>query len=749
MAQTQSIDVKIKAILDAGASVQGLKELKKLQKEVGAGSSEFKLAQAGINDFTDSIKTAKGQSQDWIDTLGSLPGPLGSIGRGLDTFTSSTNKLGLAFKSLGIGLIVSAVGALTAAFSQNDKMMKKLEPLMIGFEKILGGIFAALEPLIDAILELALQALPYITKGVGMFYSGLVSLFSLLKNVGGAVGKILKGIFTLDFDAVSEGIDQLGNSWNVAVKSFKETMGRYEAGTNELTKTEKKKAEERTKALETEAEKRKKIVDEINAYVAKGVEARGKTQQEELDAAKTTYDDLMAKAKKYGLDTTAITKSYEEQKAKIVKTYADKAKEDAQKDFDAKLKKQQDDNNILLNQQRANLEQAKVVFGENSAEARKAQDDIFAAQQKGLEDEKKLLESKKELTDAERTRLAQITIDQQNLTTAVKAENEKRLKSDRDTALKTLDDNKKARDEKFALDMAAAGMDFELQNQILQDKLKADEAYFAAQEVLYAGNKEKLDEIDRARLANQASFAQAEEQIRQKQVSLNLQAADAAINALGAETAAGKAALIAKQFILAKELVLEAKRTIAFSKNALAKSKIAVAEGTAQTAKVGFPQNIPLLILYAAQAVSIIKTVIDATKAAKETEGGESVDVGSIPAGTAVPKPRGMATGGLVQGAGGPKSDLIPAMLSNGESVINAQSTSMFRPLLSAINEVGGGKRFAEGGLAITSFGQDQTIAQLQTMMNTQQVPIKTYVVASDMTSQQMLDRNIQSRSTI
>jgi len=108
-----------------------------------------------------------------------------------------------------------------------------------------------------------------------------------------------------------------------------------------------------------------------------------------------------------------------------------------------------------------------------------------------------------------------------------------------------------------------------------------------------------------------------------------------------------------------------------------------------------------------------------------------------------------MAAGGLVQGVGGPKSDLIPAMLSNGESVINAQSTSAFKPLLSAINEIGGGRRFAEGGIAISSFGQDQTLSQLQTMMNTQQVPIKTYVVASDMTSQQMLDRNIQSRSTI
>ena len=117
--------------------------------------------------------------------------------------------------------------------------------------------------------------------------------------------------------------------------------------------------------------------------------------------------------------------------------------------------------------------------------------------------------------------------------------------------------------------------------------------------------------------------------------------------------------------------------------------------------------------------------------------------------GTAVPRPRGMATGGLVSGMGGPKSDLIPAMLSNGESVINAQSTSMFRPLLSSINAIGGGRRFADGGLAVGSFSQDQALQQLQNSLNLQQAPIKTYVVASDMTNQQMMDRNIKTRSTV
>jgi len=49
------------------------------------------------------------------------------------------------------------------------------------------------------------------------------------------------------------------------------------------------------------------------------------------------------------------------------------------------------------------------------------------------------------------------------------------------------------------------------------------------------------------------------------------------------------------------------------------------------------------------------------------------------------------ATGGLVNGPGTGTSDSINARLSNGESVINAKSTSMFAPMLSAINQAGGG----------------------------------------------------------
>jgi TP901 family phage tail tape measure protein len=57
----------------------------------------------------------------------------------------------------------------------------------------------------------------------------------------------------------------------------------------------------------------------------------------------------------------------------------------------------------------------------------------------------------------------------------------------------------------------------------------------------------------------------------------------------------------------------------------------------------------------------------------------------------------GYASGGFVSGPGGPTSDSIPAMLSDGEFVVNAAATQDFLPLLSAINN-GDIQRLSLGG---------------------------------------------------
>ena len=101
-------------------------------------------------------------------------------------------------------------------------------------------------------------------------------------------------------------------------------------------------------------------------------------------------------------------------------------------------------------------------------------------------------------------------------------------------------------------------------------------------------------------------------------------------------------------------------------------------------------------------------------------------------ASTPVPE---MASGGMVSGFGSGTSDSINARLSRGESVINARSTRMFRPLLSQINEAGGGRGF-DGGLEDNAGGMTTGV-------------VKAFVVTDDITNSQDKLTKIRRKATI
>lgn len=193
------------------------------------------------------------------------------------------------------------------------------------------------------------------------------------------------------------------------------------------------------------------------------------------------------------------------------------------------------------------------------------------------------------------------------------------------------------------------------------------------------------DEKNKKRSLDNIAREQAEADAK---TAIRMRALDDLTYIFGAESQLGKAFLIAKQLLMARELALEINKTITFSTQAAARSAVAVAEGTAQTAKVGFPQNIPLLIGYAAQAAGIFMAIRSAVKSAKS-------------------------------------SVSLPSMPSVGNSYSGAPSSAP------SFNIVG-------------TSGQNQIAQSLGN-----QVPIKAYVVANDVSSQQSLDRNIVKTATL
>ena len=99
----------------------------------------------------------------------------------------------------------------------------------------------------------------------------------------------------------------------------------------------------------------------------------------------------------------------------------------------------------------------------------------------------------------------------------------------------------------------------------------------------------------------------------------------------------------------------------------------ALAKGVASAQSVGFPLNIPAI----ATTIGAVMTNIAKAK--------------QLISSSSAPKAPNFATGGTVTGPGSGTSDSIVANLSNGESILTARSTSMFSPVLSALNQMGGG----------------------------------------------------------
>lgn len=103
----------------------------------------------------------------------------------------------------------------------------------------------------------------------------------------------------------------------------------------------------------------------------------------------------------------------------------------------------------------------------------------------------------------------------------------------------------------------------------------------------------------------------------------------------------------------------------------------AISAGIASAMATPFPANIGAILTTISAVISGIAQAKSAIKSAN------------------IPTAK-FAQGGLVQGEGTATSDSIPAMLSNGESVMTARATSTYSPILSALNTSVGGAPIGE-----------------------------------------------------
>lgn len=265
-----------------------------------------------------------------------------------------------------------------------------------------------------------------------------------------------------------------------------------------------------------------------------------------------------------------------------------------------------------------------------------------------------------------------------NLTAAAKESMNGRiaaLEQEKQNELKKLSDEQLQQDianeqKRIEYLLTAAGDDLEKQRSLKQQQLNAQqtEAELQLQSEITDENErnamllELRAAFDQQRLEIDKEYNKLEEEERKKAAAKALQIEQAKWT--GAAKLTGAASQLLKQFGQDNKAMTTLAKTLALATVAINTGK-AISEAIA--ANAGKPWGFAAIAGVVAQILSAMATATSIINSAK------------------------FATGGLVTGPGTGTSDSIPARLSNGESVMTARTTSMFAPLLSSLNQLGGG----------------------------------------------------------
>lgn len=235
------------------------------------------------------------------------------------------------------------------------------------------------------------------------------------------------------------------------------------------------------------------------------------------------------------------------------------------------------------------------------------------------------------------------------------------------------------------------------------DELEAEQESVRLQSIVdnaNAGTQAKIDaqialdeftELSRqTNLQRDIDINEAERQLDKQKIKDKKDVVDAIAQFADAESGIGQALLIMKQGLALKETIMDLKRITFKGVEAVGAAGVSTAQNVAESSKIGFPQNIITIASAIAQGVGIMRSVKKAVSKTKAKAGASAASVPSVSSPSAPSAP--------------------PAF-----NVVGASDTNQ---LAEAI-----------GGQA--------------------QQPIQTYVVASEVSTAQELDRNIVTGATI
>ena len=793
---TREIEGTLSSLNDFEKQIGSLKS--KLQN-LDLGSEEYKKVEKEINRTEKALQKAKDANKSWLDTIASAPGLVGTFGQSLQGIGKAFGNIGMAIKTSLIGLLATIIAAVVEKMKSFDGVM---EPL----NKILGIWSATMGKLANLILPAVVAVVESVANGL----SNLVNLFSSASKSGKGFGDILSDMAdrTNELDDAQADYEYnlsltnaaLAEAREIAADSTKSIEERRKAVLEaarieeETAKEGKRIALERARlmaqqmavdmALTTQeienlktadaarlrsfinqqlqnkalnGEKKDALLQQLaqineidatsskigkktaatlkgidNEVAASAKEAAQKSlestknrldAQIELEKNKANTDESTLRKlleQKDKLENQGTKKSKEElelQKQNREKAIKDALKADSdayktdvenkRKAEDEKLKIVQNNVKLALDEKNIELERLKILYGEDSKAFKDAQLQIYADRAKALEDEKMSILMKQEMSAEDADRLRMISLEASKLSNEVLANNKKEI----DGAKSKLEAQKEVDLAELDYKMTKAESDFELQRSILaeQEQLEKD-AYDRA--IAAAGDDSiKKEQIELDYTKKKDGFTKARMNISDKEYQSQIAQAQGIANALGALSD-----LVGKDTLAGKALGIS---------QALINTYVGASEVLKAKAVLPEPANTIVKIANLATTIATgLKTVREIT--AVQVPQNEVPEV-------RIRKQMGGVLQGPLHAMGGITTPF--GELEGGEYVVNRASTMMMRPTLDRINALGGGNvDYQAQGFAGNS-------------MSTEPPIFKTYVVASEMSSQQELDMVIKNRS--
>lgn len=467
----------------------------------------------------------------------------------------------------------------------------------------------------------------------------------------------------------------------------------------ELLEMRRENAKEELAVLDESFEKQQKLYNAANKKTRKKMQEAYDKLVEDRQAA---WDKLKAIDDEITIEEVKSATETEKKKDEIRKEYADKHAQ--------ALKTELADIRAALDAEIALMAEgaAKDLATENERHKRK------------IEDLKKRLETEKNLTEASRTAINRMieTEEQQhelNVAKLKSASDLERINKEQQNIALRLAAVKQGTDAEYTLkvEQLRKQQEAELANVELteQQKVLIREKYNKQLDDLsnqwINANLQKQNDALRLEWENRINAAAVQ---GQNTLQLQLQMRQAELDALqqmeGESDAAFKARQLAaqqtyvdaKQALANYEVEIEEKKMqavaaimgglgglleelseenkeFAVAAKVLAIVEIMIQQGVAvanaiRTATQSSATWVDMLVAIAASVTAVTTTMTTAIKSVKSAK---------------------FSTGGYVSGPGTATSDSIPAQLSNGESVNAALPTSMFAPIYSALNQLGGG----------------------------------------------------------